>query len=89
MPQHQYHFDLGNSNDGPIGLCARIQADSPEAALCRLNELLASELELFNKPRGEYITIYINKANISIDDIDDTEEVDEIDNIDDNDDEED
>ena len=41
-----YHFDLGNSTDGPIGFCARVTADSPEDALAALKDALPENLQL-------------------------------------------
>jgi hypothetical protein len=36
-----YHFSLGNSFDGPIGFCARVDAETAEEAVTKLNKALA------------------------------------------------
>src|SRR5437762_1764122 len=38
-----FHFDLGNSTVGPIGMCARIRAMTRAEAVRRLKELLPEE----------------------------------------------
>ncbi len=34
-----YHFDLGNSNTGCVGLCARVLAESEEQAVANLKAI--------------------------------------------------
>lgn len=74
-----YHFDLGNSNQGPLGMCARITAHSKEEALARLRELTDGSttdgytVSLLDEG-GEYIHIYVNSDNFSTDDIDEWED---------------
>ena len=53
MTLKSYHFDLGNSSDGPIGFCARVFADSKEQAL----EQLLKGLDTYSDPGGDY-TLY-------------------------------
>ena len=66
-----YHFDVGNSNDGPLGFCAVIRANSKKAALERLQELLPGDWEIdVGQGRGEYLHVYFNGDNITIKDID-------------------
>ena len=73
-----FHFDLGDSNDGPIGFCARVQADSQEQALERLREALPDDLVVPTSHEGiEYIEVYFNRANINLEHIDDEEDVDD------------
>ena len=60
-----FHFDIGNSTDGPVGLCARINADTPQEATARLRELLEHHTDLHNSVQlwrdGEqYISVYVN-----------------------------
>jgi hypothetical protein len=68
-----YHFDLGNSSDGPIGFCAVVKADSPEGAVELLKERLPGEIKVPALDgvgeAGEYIEVYFNAEKISTDDI--------------------
>ncbi|WP_415912515.1 hypothetical protein [Neptuniibacter sp. QD37_11] len=70
------HFDLGDSNNGPIGMCAVMHADTEEQALEKLKESLPPSVMVpvdgLEKP-SEYIEIYINADNITINNIDDVE----------------
>jgi hypothetical protein len=67
-----FHFDLGNSNTGPIGMCARIVARTKRDAVRRLRDLLPISLEpLGSLGRGEYVAVYINHDKIRMSDIDD------------------
>lgn len=72
-----YHFDCGNSNEGHIGFCARVNAATPEEALQKLKDRLPMEVEVkYHEvvpemdPRSEYIQIYITPENITVSDID-------------------
>lgn len=76
-----YLFSLGNSDTGPVGFCARINAATPERALARLLERLpeslqprASEFDL--EGPDEYINVYFNQEHINLDSIieDETED---------------
>jgi hypothetical protein len=82
-----FHFDLGNSSEGPVGFCAVVKARTREDALALLKEALPSE-QLVSDPyadadeRGEveYIQVYFNENAVTVDDIDsedDTEDADE------------
>lgn len=78
MPK-SYHFSLGDSTTGPIGLCARVTADSPEVALAGLREALGDEhtirLSAEDTAAGvEYIEVYFNHKAITVADIDEDEE---------------
>lgn len=81
MPKTSYHFDIGNSSEGPIGLCARVTADSPEQALKLLKAALPEEIEveLVDGDDGhvEYINVYLNDDFISTKDIDEENDPDE------------
>lgn len=69
-----YHFDVGNSSTGPIGLCATIKANSKKEALERLQELLPTEWPIdVGQDSGEYFNIYLNADNITVKDIDEVE----------------
>ncbi len=78
MTLKSYHFDLGDSNRGPVGFSARVVADSKKEALAILRDALP-EMEEVGHYGGpdeiEYIQVYFNPANISIRDIDDWDEV--------------
>jgi hypothetical protein len=91
MPQvNSYHFDLGNSTRGPIGYCARINAETKEGAVLKLKETLTAlgdieELDITRlcfpnlQGEGEYVTIYFNREAIQKRHIDDWELVEETD----------
>lgn len=75
MPKTSYHFDVGNSSDGPLGLCARVLADSPEEALALLKAALPEEVEVdTDESRVEYINVYINDDYITVKDVGDEED---------------
>jgi hypothetical protein len=68
---NSYHFDVGNSNQGPVGFCARIRANSPEEALERLRFLLPESSLVFEQPEHEeYIDAYFNPDALTLDHID-------------------
>ena len=73
-----FHFDMGNSTVGPVGLCARINADTPQEATARLRELLDHHTDLHNSVQvwrdgEEYISVYVNTEYPSPSHIDDDE----------------
>lgn len=85
-----YHFDVGNSNDGPIGFCARVLADSREEAVERLRLALDNMQDNYknfddctddkSESPGEgieYVKVYFNADAITAANIDDEEERDE------------
>jgi hypothetical protein len=87
---NSYHFDLGNSTDGPIGMCARITAKDEVTALNILRNCLEDnlqygdviEIKLSHGQREagvEYVCVYISPDNINVTDINEseTEEVDD------------
>ena len=76
MAKKSYLFDCGNSTDGPIGFCARIQAkDEPEAVAILenfLNDNLhfqqALDMKVSEDCRQagvEYVTIYFGSENLT------------------------
>jgi hypothetical protein len=66
-----YHFDLGNSNTGPIGFSARVNAGSMDEALAILQEALPNELPADGLPKDiEYLNVYFNGEAITLKDID-------------------
>jgi hypothetical protein len=82
-----FHFDVGNSSEGHIGLCARVTANDEAAATEALQKFLlelSNQIELHPMLRGtardfgiEYCNVYTNAAAFSADDIDDVHEADE------------
>jgi hypothetical protein len=73
-----FHFDCGNSNEGHIGFCARVRADSPQQALEILKDALPEELEVqVDDPRVEYLNVYFGYDNVAEKDIDDFDEDDD------------
>ena len=72
-----YHFSIGNSSDGPIGFCCRINGTSKKDALETLQAMLGYdgvEMKWGMEP-GEYATVYFNPDAISIKDIDEVDEI--------------
>jgi len=70
---NSYHFSLGNSTDGAIGFCARINARNLDHALRELQHRLDKhtinrEVELILS-KDEYVTIYLNPDAVSVEDI--------------------
>ena len=72
MSRKSYHFDLGNSNTGPIGYCARVWASSEDEAVAILKENIAITVAISDggDERIEYIEGYINLDAITKADID-------------------
>lgn len=86
MVLKSFHFDCGNSTDGPIGFCARIRANTKEEALAILKRVLPDEIKIranwSNDDQGrkdaeavEYIEAYIGANRITVKNIDDWEDV--------------
>ena len=75
-----FHFDVGDSTKGPIGLCARVWAKDEAEAVEILKAATPGEVELKTfcteeqKPRVEYLNVYINPNAFSVKDIDDVSE---------------
>ena len=83
---NNYHFSLGNSNTGPIGYCARVNAETKEEAIQKLKTMLEDvagcEMDLSkwlnlraNAPEIEYFAVYVNPAKLTIRSIDEWEKV--------------
>lgn len=66
-----YHFDLGDSHPGPIGYCARVEAESPESAVEILKSRIPREstIPIDGGERGEYIEVYFNHDAITVEQI--------------------
>ena len=76
MPtDRECHFDIGDSTAGPLGLCAVVCAITRDAALRRLKEALPTEVDMsptHSAPASagiEYIRLYVEPTNITVDDI--------------------
>lgn len=82
-----YHFDLGNSTNGAIGFCGRVQARDSKAAVSKLKYLLGLLNGEYDLAKGaglkgqdedlEYLSIYFNTDAISEKDIDEVNPADE------------
>lgn len=73
-----YHFSLGDSSNGPVGFCARVNAASKKEAVAYLREVIGIEVEVFRHmlESGEYVAVYFNPDKITEDDIDEVEDAD-------------
>ena len=73
-----FHFDVGDSSNGPIGLCARVVAATRQAALQKVRNALPELVEIPtpDHPDVEYIHVYLNADAITVKHIDDRETVD-------------
>jgi hypothetical protein len=71
-----YLFDLGNSTDGPIGYCTRIEAESAAKAVEQLKEIIADLNREYDLAKGaglrgdpsrrvEYFVVYFNAQMVS------------------------
>lgn len=73
-----YHFDVGNSDEGPIGYCARVTAESKEEAIEKLRAQLdhiGGAREIFRDWDDiEYLEVYFNSELVTVDDIDEVNE---------------
>jgi hypothetical protein len=77
---NSFHFSVGNSADGHIGLCARVKADTKEEAVDMLKQFLdgfAGDVELHKEDRDgaeahgvEYCNVYLNPDALKAGDID-------------------
>ena len=72
-----FHFNCGNSTDGPVGFCVLVKAFTKKEALKILRERIldTNPLEPIDDQdhQIEYANAYINVDNITIKDIDDWE----------------
>jgi len=64
-----WHFDLGNSTFGPIGMAGRVNATSAQAAAERLLALLPESVDAFREEceGGEYAQVYFNPSAVTSD----------------------
>lgn len=74
---NKYHFDCGNSTDGPVGFSGVVEAASKEDALKQLKEHLPTEgVGIHGEVRNEdgdrifeYLNVYFNPDKITLGDI--------------------
>lgn len=70
----RYHFNVGDSSQGPVGFCAELCAHTPQAALDLLREELLDmnfDGDDFPAPGvGSYLNVYFNSGLVTVDDID-------------------
>ncbi len=67
IKRHTSLFDVGNSNDGPIGMVARVRGADPEDALMILRASLADTFPLFLEDANFlYVNVYLNADNITL-----------------------
>ena len=74
MSVKSYHFCLGNSNDGPVGYCARVDATSKEEAVELLKARLPDSVMVQDSGGDEYIEVYLNNEAITTSDIDEVDD---------------
>ena len=69
-----FHFSAGDCNDGPIGFCAEVKANTELDALEKLVKALPESYGIeLDSPGWEdiiYCNVYFNTARLSIADID-------------------
>jgi hypothetical protein len=74
-----FHFDCGNSNEGPVGFCGRIKAKNRREALRIMRRVLPTEVKVRpigddeDNGRVEYIEAYFNEKRVTISDVDEGE----------------
>ena len=76
-----YHFDVGDSTDGPIGFCARVRAASKNEAVGILKDVVGAncDIELTRNlissqaSQIEYMNVYLNADALSAADIDEVD----------------
>lgn len=83
MSRKRYHFDLGNSNKGPIGFCAAVYAHSKQEAVDLLHAALPEdgnghEIPIWGELTSsvDYVEVYFNTQAITVKNIDEVTEED-------------
>ena len=74
MKVKSYHFCLGNSTEGPVGCCARVNATSEEEAVELLMAKLPDSVMVQGYGGSEYIEVYLNNEAITKADIDEVDD---------------
>lgn len=76
-----YLFSCGDSSNGPVGFCARVQATSRREALRLLKAGLPTEAAIptaaDTEASIEYLNVYFNEDAVTLADVEDEEDVDE------------
>jgi hypothetical protein len=78
-------ISAGNSDQGPVGFCARVRAETKEDAVQKLQAVLPECMEVLSyldpdeRADIEYFNVYCNYEKLTVADIEDgeTEDVDE------------
>ncbi len=72
-----FHFSVGDSTTGAVGLCARVRAETKQQAIAKLRGALERSVGAFDEvplrtqhPDIEYINVYVSPRNIHGSDID-------------------
>ena len=72
-----FHFSVGDSTRGAIGLCARVKAETKQDAVAKLRGALEKSVGTFDEvplriqdADIQYVNVYISPANIHDSDID-------------------
>jgi len=66
-----YHFDIGDTNKGPLGMCAVVQAKNKNEALQIIRAALPDTIEVpTDDSRVVYVNVYLNGKNIKTTDVD-------------------
>jgi len=82
---NSYLFSVGNSTDGHIGLCARVNAASKQEALKKVkhnieinsNSMCMLDVKSSYLKDADYVCVYVNPDAFTIEDIEDWEELQE------------
>lgn len=69
-----YAIDTGDSNVGPVGFVAHIDAEDEQHALDRLGDLIDPEGYTVAKEDGFTLRVYINPDNVKIEEVEEDEE---------------
>ena len=69
---YNYHFDVGNSNTGPVGFCVVVEAQTKELALNILKKHLPENVDVRLPFETGILSadVYLNPDNVTVDDID-------------------
>lgn len=70
-----YHFDVGDTNTGPAGFCARVEAYNEREALGILQANLPEMVPLPAEGSLDYLQVYLNAGAVKLSDIDSVDEI--------------
>lgn len=83
MALKSYHFDMGNSNEGPVGFCVEVHASSKKEAVELVRSFVESVEDGLNMNPSDmdagiqYGQVYFNAEAITEKDIDEVKTVEE------------